>query len=206
MKPKKNFSSFNWTSAFKELGIEVLLRWEVEFQPQPPSDYFKERWRRLEVFDLTNSERAKELLIDAIIEEVIQPYRKLKIWKAAPLESDDLIGQADYLAAPRRAYLEAPLLCVVEAKKDDFEKGLAQCLVEMKACQWNNQQQGKDLDVYGIVTNGEGWRFYKLSNAGEVYETLPQSLGAIENIFGLLAYVFSKCEESISNAQTIRQA
>ncbi len=202
MKAKKNFSSFDWASAFKELGIEVLLHWEVEFQPMPPSDYFKERWRRLEVFDLTNSERAKELLIDAIIEEVIQPYRKLKIWKAAPLESEDLIGQADYLAAPRRAYLEAPLLCVVEAKKDNFEKGLAQCLVEMKACQWNNQQQGKDLDVYGIVTNGEGWRFYKLSTAGEVYETLPQSLGAIEKIFGLLSYVFSKCEESISNAQT----
>lgn len=176
----------------------MLLRWEVGFQPLPPSDYFKERWRRLEVFDLTNSERAKELLIDAIIEEVIQPYRKLKIWKAAPLESDELIGQADYLAAPRRAYLEAPLLCVVEAKKDDFEKGLAQCLVEMKACQWNNQQQGKDLDVYGIVTNGDGWRFYKLSVAGEVYESLQHSLGEIENIFGLLSYVFSKCEEALA--------
>ncbi len=198
MKAKKNFSSFNWTSAFKELGIDELLRWEVGFQPLPPSDFFKERWRRLEVFDLTNSERAKELLIDAICEEVIQPYRKLKIWKAAPLESDELIGQADYLAAPRRAYLEAPLLCVVEAKKDDFEKGLAQCLVEMKACQWNNRQQGKDLDIYGIVTNGEGWRFYKLSTAGEVYETLPQSLGAIENIFGLLSHVFAKCEEALA--------
>ncbi len=198
MKAKKNFSSFNWTSAFKELGIETLLRWEVNFQPLLPSDYFKERWRRLEVFDLTNSERAKELLIDAIIEEVIQPFRKLKIWKAAPLESDDLIGQADYLAAPRRAYLEAPLLCVVEAKKDDFEKGLAQCLVEMKACQWNNQQQGKELDVFGIVTNGDGWRFYKLSIAGEVSESLQHSLGEIENIFGLLSYVFSKCEEALA--------
>ena len=63
----------------------------------------------------------------------------LKIWKGAALESQDLIGQADYLLTQRRGYVEAPLLCVVEAKKDDFEQGAAQCLVEMKACQWNNQ-------------------------------------------------------------------
>ncbi len=198
MKAKRKFSSFDYAAAFKELGIEELIRWEVAFQPQPPSDFFKERWRRLEVFDLTISERAKELLIDALIEEVIQAYEKLKIWKAAPLESDDLTGQVDYIAAPRRAYLEVPLLCVVEAKKDDFEKGLAQCLVEMKACQWNNREYGKDLDVYGIVTNGDGWRFYKLATSGEVYETLQHSLGEIENVLGLLSYVFARCEEAIS--------
>ena len=27
-------------------------------------------------------------------------------------------------------------MCVIEAKKDDFEQGAAQCLVEMQACQW----------------------------------------------------------------------
>ena len=33
------------------------------------------------------------------------------------------------------------------------------CLVEMKACQWSNQPFGYDFTIYGIVTNGEGWKF-----------------------------------------------
>ena len=36
-----------------------------------------------------------------------------------------LTGQVDYLVAPKRAYLSTPLLCVVEAKKDDLKQGLA---------------------------------------------------------------------------------
>jgi len=32
----------------------------------------------------------------------------------------------------------------------------AECLVEMQACQWINQRDGKDFAIYGIVTNGEG--------------------------------------------------
>jgi hypothetical protein len=50
----------------------------------------------------------------------------------------------------------------VEAKKDDFGQGLAQCLVEMQACQWRNTQINKKIDVFGIVTNGDTWKAYKL--------------------------------------------
>ena len=45
---------------------------------------------------------------------------ELKVWKAAPLESDTLMGVADYLITPKRVYVETPLLCVAEAKRDDF--------------------------------------------------------------------------------------
>lgn len=197
-KIKKNFSSFNANEALQELQVNELIRWEIDFQPYQPSPFLPERLRRLENFDLTFSERAKELLIDAFCEEVVEKHPHLKIWKAAPLQSDDLIGQVDYLIAPKRAYLSTPLLCVVEAKKDDFEKGLAQCLVEMKACRWNNEQAGNQLDVYGIVTNGEVWKFYKLTIEGQVFETLPYSLGDRDKILGMLEQVFTKCEESLS--------
>ncbi|MCK5718783.1 MAG: hypothetical protein KAH84_02405 [Thiomargarita sp.] len=52
---------------------------------------------------------------------------------------------------------------------------MAQCLVQMQACQWNNEQLSKKIEVYGIVTNGEVWKFYKLNFDGQVYETLPYS-------------------------------
>jgi hypothetical protein len=70
-----------------------------------------------------------------------------------------------------------PYLCVIEAKKDDFEQFAAQCLVEMQACQWLNRQAGKEMIIYGIVTNGEGWKFYKLQIDGAVLESLLYGIG-----------------------------
>lgn len=201
-KTKKNFSSFDANQALQELKVTELIRWKINVKPYHPSPFLPERLRRLENFDLTFSERARELLIDAFCEEVIEKHPHLKIWKAAPLQSDDLTGQVDYLIAPKRAYLATPLLCVVEAKKDDFEKGMAQCLVEMKACRLNNEQAGNKIDVYGIVTNGEVWKFYKLTIDGQVYESLPYSLSDRDKILGVLELVFTKCEENFSKLPT----
>ena len=72
------------------------------------------------------------------------------------------------MIAQRRGYLEAPYVCAIEAKKDDFEQGAAQCLVEMQACQWINQQLGRSVPIYGIVTNGERGEFYRFEVSGVV--------------------------------------
>ena len=194
---RRNFSSFNANEALKKLSVEQLLRWAIDFDPIMPTSFFQQRMQRLNQFDLIGSERAKELLIDAFCEEAIQRHPGLKIWKAAPLQSYDLGEAVDYLVAPNKAYLDAPLLCVVEAKKDDFEQGLAQCLVEMQACQWNNVQTGKAIDVYGIVSSGEVWKFYKLSANAQVFESLPYSISTSTEILGILDYVFAQCEENI---------
>ena len=170
-KHKKRFSGFTANLALEKLQVDRLIPWHLETKPYQPSPFLAERLRRLENFDLSFSERSRELLIDAFCEEVIDHYPQLKIWKAAPLESADAIGQADYLITPRKAYITTPLLCVIEAKKDDFEQGLAQCLVEMEACAWTNQQSGLAIDSYGIVTSGEVWKFYELTLDRQVFET-----------------------------------
>ncbi|MGH9839886.1 MAG: hypothetical protein ACREEM_13975 [Blastocatellia bacterium] len=197
-KKKRNFSSFDLAGSFKELGITRLNVWRIKASPVAPSKFYHDRLRRLEVaFDMTTSESAKELLIDAICEEALVRHPMIKVWKAVPVQSEDLTGTVDYVAAPQRRYLDNPLLCVVEAKKDDFEQGLAQCLVEMKACQWSNEQAGKRIDIYGIVTNGEGWKFYRLTTEKQVYESrLYSFLGEIAQILGNLSSIFAQCEKN----------
>ncbi len=115
---RKNFSRFTPKEAFKQLKIKDLTKLKIDFKPVEPSQFFQTRLQRLENFDLSISKKAKELLIDALCEKVIQQHSHLKIWKEAPLQSDKLTGFFDYLVAEKRAYLDAPLLCVVEAKKD----------------------------------------------------------------------------------------
>ena len=140
------------------------------------------------------------LLIDALLVEIVPAYPNLRVWKAAPLESDTLTGIADYLIAPKRAYLETPLLCAVEAKRDDFEQGRAQCVAEMGACRWNNQQTdsgwqqaGQATTVFGIVSNGQSWQFFRLSPSGVVAQTQTYTTGFLPELLGALDHVCAAC-------------
>jgi hypothetical protein len=197
---KKNFSSFTYAEAFKQLNLTDLIHWEIETKPLKPSAFFQERLKRLEqTFNLQGYEESKKLLIDAICEEAMITSDRLRIWKGPQLESDVLAGYVDYLVAERKGYLDTPLLCIIEAKKDDFEQGLAQCLVEMQACQWQNRQVERQIDVLGIVTNGEGWQFYRLTTNGDVYGTPLYSVGDMQLLLGRLRYVFEQCEQNLES-------
>lgn len=194
---KKAFSKFTLDEAYKELNLTQLTPWKIDFTPTTPTNAFELHLDRLQVFDLERSEEGKKLLIDAILIEAIQPFTQLKFWKGANLESEIAHGAADYLMTEKRGYFEAPFLCVIEAKKDDFEQGLAQCLVEMQACQWSNQRIDRHLDIFGMVTNGGTWQFYKLALNHSVYETLPYAISNLEAILGQLQYIFQQCEQNL---------
>jgi hypothetical protein len=98
-----------------------------------------------------------------------------------------LVGECDFLLAlsdpvPR---LRAPVLTVVEAKKNDIEAGLGQCVAQMVAAQVYNERSGQALPaVYGCVTTGEDWQFLRL--AGPV-ATIGQGRLYIDNVGGILA-------------------
>lgn len=195
---KKSFSSFSYKEAFQQLGIVELQRWYIESEPIAISDFFRQRLERLQRFDLESLEVSKTLLIDAICEEGLEGLDRLKVWKGAYLEGEKTYGNADYLIAERRGYLEAPYVCVIEAKKDNFEQGAAQCLVEMQACQWVNRQLGREIAIYGIVTNGEGWKFYRLQLDGVVSASLLYGIGEMSILLGLLRVFFGLCEQNLN--------
>jgi hypothetical protein len=76
-----------------------------------------------------------------------------------------LVGECDFLLArsepvPR---LRAPIMAVVEAKKNDIDGGLGQCIAQMVAAQVFNERAGQaPARMYGCVTTGEDWQFLGL--------------------------------------------
>ena len=94
---------------------------------------------------------------------------RLAIFSGQRLDVDagrGLQGECDFILAltdpvPR---LRAPLVTVVEAKKNDIEGGLGQCVAQMVAARDYNEREGAGLSVvYGCVTTGPpgsscGWR------------------------------------------------
>jgi hypothetical protein len=202
------FSKFRLETAYKALNLRRLNPWENQkFEEIQPSKTFQTYLKRLhESFDLERSEESKKLIIDLIFVEATTDFPNLKVWKGGTLESAIARGAADYLITENMGYISTPMLCVVEAKKDDFEQGLAQCLVEMQACQWNNSNDGRSIDVFGIVTNGEGWKFYKFTTENKVYETPLYSLENLPKILGILNRIFQNCDRYLSqnSLETIR--
>ena len=86
---------------------------------------------------------------------------------------------------------------MTEAKKDDFEKGAAQCVAEMVVCRETNTTDGHFIDVHGIVSNGQGWEFYKLSTDGKIYSTGTYAITALPQLLGVLNYVCSECSKNV---------
>ena len=134
-----------------------------------------------------------ERIISPILNIVSRNYEQLNVWSHVPYNIDEtkgLVGEPDYLIAPRTKYgsMAKPSLCVIEAKRDDFDKGWAQAMAEMVASSL------LDANIcYGIVTTGKIWEFGKLEN--NVFTIDPISISATDNLpktFNTLNWMFDK--------------
>ena len=195
---RKPINKYTLAEAYDFLHLTRLTLWDIRFSPVEATSIFHETLKRLDAFDLAHSERGKEVLIDAILQEALSRRTKLKVWKEVPLKTETLSGRSEYVFARRIDILTHPFVCLAEAKKDDFEKGLAQCLLGMKACQLINLTSDIGIEIYGIVTNAIGWRFYKLTLQDEVFESPFYSFQTqMPTVFGILDAIFEICEKHL---------
>lgn len=153
---KRSFSGLRLEEAMELVPVQDITRWNFSVGERAPSDTLLTMLERFESYGIEGSEAGRVLLIDTVLSDIVPLYKTLKLWKDEPLEAGDVSGVADYLIAPRRAYLKTPLMCAIEAKRDDFVKGQVQCIAEMAVCQQNNIREGHDTEVHGIVSTVKG--------------------------------------------------
>ena len=139
-----------------------------------------------------------EFLIVPILKEIWRNYKDyLLIWSHVALVLDqEFSGYPDYLFTKRTELgmvQDKPYLMVVEAKKDDFEAGWAQCAAALLAAQQINQNE--NMVLYGIVSNGDGWQFGKLQAKSFIRDTRTFGISDLDELFGALNFVFDKAKE-----------
>jgi hypothetical protein len=84
----------------------------------------------------------------------------------------------------------------VEAKKEDLNGGLGQCIAEMIAAQRFNQQEGNEItEIYGVVTSGTLWKFLKLSENQVFLDLTEYYLGDLPKILGILSIGIDRLED-----------
>ena len=103
---------------------------------------------------------------------------------------NDLTGVCEFLISlsPNQYYLEAPVIILIEAKKDDLITGLGQCVAEMIAAQRFNAEKGNNIPcIYGAITTGINWLFLKLEGKRLHIDMSAYMLEQCDKILGILA-------------------
>ncbi len=104
-----------------------------------------------------------------------------------------LSGRCDFLisASPIQYSLTAPVLALVEAKNDNINSGLGQCMAEMVAAQIFNQKENVERTIYGTVSTGSIWHFLKLEKNKIYIDKQTYFIDSIALLLGVLYKVVS---------------
>ena len=104
----------------------------------------------------------------------------------------DLTGYVDFLISrsPEQLFIKAPVMVLVEAKKEDLKPALGQCLAEMVEAQRFNQQKQQPIStLYGTVSSGTVWRFLQLKEQHLTIDLTDYPLPPVEQILGFLVWM-----------------
>lgn len=194
------YSSFTLRRVKQDFGL--TLQEQGRFLPEipeiKPSDYLTETLRRnLALAVAVGTEKARsELLISPILVELREILdRRISVFSGVDFTVDEglgLNGVCDFLISrsAEQLLIESPVVTLVEAKKDDLNGGMGQCIAEMIAAQRFNEAQGiVTPKVYGIVTTGSLWRFLCLADRTVSIELRDYATPPVDQVLGILAYL-----------------
>jgi hypothetical protein len=134
-----------------------------------------------------------ELIVSNVLLEVRRILNdKISLFSGINMDVDkqrNLHGFCDFVISksPEQYYLNAPIVSIVEAKKEYIAGGLGQCIAEMYAAHLFNKQEGVSIHtVYGAVTTGNTWKFLKYKSDTAYIDVPEYHIANANKIIGIL--------------------
>lgn len=167
-----------------------------EIQPLAASEKLLEALETAEELPIKTEKAKSELIIMPILLELRNHnHKRLTIYSGENLNADPkhgLNGECDFILAQETCSFELnpPILQVIEAKKNDVERGIAQCAAQLLGAKIYNEQQNIHLPVlYGCVTTGDDWLFTQLEQQQLKIDTRKCYLGDLEHLLGTFQFI-----------------
>jgi hypothetical protein len=194
------YSDFDLKSALRTFGL-VLERDNDLFSTIEPieisshlSDWLA-RFARVAIGINTEMAKGTYLVTPILAEAVRRADIPANVLPGVEFDVDreqGLGGFCSYLIvrSPAYFYVQAPIVAIVEAKKDDLIAGFGQCVAEMVAIRlFNEREQTATPLVHGCVTSGGSWRFLKLEGSTLSIDLPEYHLKDVSKILGILVSV-----------------
>ena len=197
------YSNFTLEAVQKAFQLEAIQAVGIfsETEPIEPSmELTKALAKKVPLAVAIGTEKAKsEMIVADLLVELREHFEhRISLFSGIDFNVDtenDLTGVCGFLVSlsPNQYYLEAPVIILVEAKKDDLITGLGQCVAEMIAAQRFNAEKGNDIPcVYGATTTGVNWLFLKLEGKRLHIDMSTYMLERCDKILGILASMVSQ--------------
>jgi hypothetical protein len=188
------YGEFTLDCVIAQFGLELVERPLFgNVQPIEPTPWLSDLLAKGRAIALYSEKSRSEFIVAPVLlacQEMV--HAECCVYSGIRLDVDSqrgLSGPCDFVVArtPPTPILRAPLLVVVEAKKNDIEEGLGQCAAQMIAARLFNESRKVPLDlVYGCVTTGETWQFLRLREQQLVVDSDRYYLLQIATILGIL--------------------
>ena len=193
-----SYSNFTLESVIMAFQLEKVESTGIfsKIEPIAPSAYLTTGLtKKIPLAAAIGTEKARsELIVADILVELREKFNyHISFFSGIDFSVDlesDLTGVCDFLVSlsPGQLFLEAPLIILVEAKKDDPKLGLGQCIAEMIAAQRFNAEKGNDISaVYGAATTGTEWQFLRLSEKRLQIDMEIYPIQQCDKILGILS-------------------
>jgi hypothetical protein len=194
-----SFRDFDLPRVEHDFGVRTttnraLFRGVAPVTPHPVLLQCLERYGPVGMANASEKARSEWLVAPLLAEVWERSGRELSLLSGALLEVDaaaGLTGVCDFAfsRSPQMLYLVAPVMLIVEAKRDNLIDGLGQCAAEMVAAQrWNQQHQQHFEFMHGCVTTGSIWKFLRLKEQALAIDLDEYSIQQPERILGVLLH------------------
>jgi hypothetical protein len=196
-----SYSDFNLQRVKQDFGLQTLEKVDIfaDVPERESSPLLNEILAyNIPVATASNSEKARsEMIIAPILIDLRRQFKEvINLFSGVDFTIDSergLNGICDFIISrsPEVLVITAPVVLVVEAKKENINAGLGQCIAEMVAAQIFNERENQDItSIYGAVTSGTNWRFLKLENQVISIDLSEYYLRDISKILGILSSPF----------------
>lgn len=195
--PYSQFTLTQVKSDFQLTTVEGVRFFPASIEPIAPSSKLQAILEDLPWAIAVDTEKARsEVIINPVLLEVRHLLeRQISVFSGEEFNVDPqlgLNGVCDFLISrsPEQLAVEAPAIVVVEAKKSDLKSGTGQCIAEMVAAQRFNQAKGQPIQaIYGCITSGTAWRFFKLEGQTITIDLMDYPLPPPDQILGFFVWM-----------------
>jgi hypothetical protein len=144
-----------------------------------------------------NTEKARsEWLVAPVLSEFWRRYHgQISLFSGVDFQADPaakLTGFCDFLIgrAPQQPQIIAPVVVMFEAKKENINDGLGQCIAGMVGAQRFNQRNNTPANpIYGCVTTGSVWKFLRLDGTIITFDLIEYLLSQADKLLGILTHI-----------------
>ena len=120
---------------------------------------------------------------------------QISLYSGADFQADPaagLNGYCDFLLAraPQQPDIQPPAVVIFEAKREDINDGLGQCIAGMVGAQRYNARRGVPAEtIFGCVTTGSLWKFLRLDGSTLTFDLAEYQLHDVAQLLGILTHM-----------------